>query len=406
MASQLPTELFREIVGHLSKELHIGTLQAGALAFSQLLVPCQEKIFSRISVSKIYKDASNQAHHLAGLELFRRNGNLLAYVKEVSIQQSEGSAYYNLSNSGPMDSSMVELIHLLATPSIERFSFSGWLADSNPGPEFQQGIIALVRSPRLTCLELRHAPEGLVSLVESPVIERLSLLRLEAYQVWPSIRLFSQHTSRRMQPTSLYITPDNNMMAFLANSNAVDLGSVEDLRLGYQTCRSWLSLMTRVPSLRRLCIDVDAIEPENLGGPGVKLSVTLSQLSQLEELEFDGIMDLGPHGSNQFSHLPLFLSALPSPSSLSVVKLASIFQDPEDFARGTDFWDGPDSILSSSTQFPKLEILVFETWFSDYRHRPTLDVYEEIQERYWPAVRRAGVLVDISDITLDPIPDG
>jgi hypothetical protein len=37
MALQLPSELFYAIVSDLTRELDMGTLQAGALAFSQLL---------------------------------------------------------------------------------------------------------------------------------------------------------------------------------------------------------------------------------------------------------------------------------------------------------------------------------------------------------------------------------
>jgi hypothetical protein len=169
----------------------------------------------------------------------------------------------------------------------------------------------------------------------------------------------------------------------------------------------------RLPSLCRLCIHIvgklthklkcnklnrfTAIGDRNI--EDAAFSVALSQLSQLEELEFFGIVDLGLDDPNRYSNLPLLLSALPSPSSLSIVKIASLFQGPQDFVGRAVFWDGPDAILSNSVHLPKLKALAFETRFSDHRRRPRSEEYEKTAARYWPAIRRAGVRAEISDAT-------
>ncbi|KAH6903884.1 hypothetical protein BKA70DRAFT_581138 [Coprinopsis sp. MPI-PUGE-AT-0042] len=208
MAPRLPTELFREIVGHFSKDSDIGTLQAAALASSELLKPCQEKIFSTITVINLYKGESNDTHHRARLEVFRRNNDLLTFVKEVSVQQSEAWGEWSIAPfDSPILTSMVDLVYLLATPFIEKFSFAGWPQRPAPGPKFQEGIVALLRSPRLTSLELLRVPKEFIGLVESPFLVHLSLQRVEDYYTWPTLmRLFSEPlpptgTTQQKHPT-------------------------------------------------------------------------------------------------------------------------------------------------------------------------------------------------------------
>ncbi|KAH6902578.1 hypothetical protein BKA70DRAFT_1434908 [Coprinopsis sp. MPI-PUGE-AT-0042] len=281
---------FGKLLGHFSKDSDIGTLQAAALASSELLKPCQEKIFSTITVINLYKGESNDTHHRARLEVFRRNNDLLTFVKEVSVQQSEAWGEWSIAPfDSPILTSMVDLVYLLATPFIEKFSFAGWPQRPAPGPKFQEGIVALLRSPRLTSLELLRVPKEFIGLVESPFLVHLSLQRVEDYYTWPTLmRLFSEPlpptgTTQQKHPTSLCITPDKMSIACLVDTSAIDTGAVEDLRLTSATCStSWLSLMAHLPSLRRLCIHVDAIDPAT---PEITFATALLPLSKLEELE-------------------------------------------------------------------------------------------------------------------------
>ncbi|KAH6905485.1 hypothetical protein BKA70DRAFT_504344 [Coprinopsis sp. MPI-PUGE-AT-0042] len=197
-----------------------------------------------------------------------------------------------------------------------------------------------------------------------------------------------------IHPTSLYITPDEATVSFLTDTNTVGMGAVEELRLSY--CKSrvdWLLLLTHATSLRRLYIDVEAIAPERLG---TALKASLSSLAKLEELEIGWTVDGRPHGVNQHAALVLFLTALPSPSSISLIKIEYIFQSNTHPEQGTDFWDEADAALCNRRMFPKLKQLEVEIFFLDPRNMPPEEKYEEIKERFWLATRRAGVLVNIS----------
>ncbi|KAH6911780.1 hypothetical protein BKA70DRAFT_1268497 [Coprinopsis sp. MPI-PUGE-AT-0042] len=213
MASELPSELVREIVGHFSRASDMGTIQAASLVSSVFRTPCQEEIFSSVHI-------------------LRQNRTLLSYIKAVSVKQSPGG--HLLLDKNPVESATTELILMIATPAVQKFSFIGWEGETTP--EFQSGILTLVRSPHLFSLSLTYATDRL----------------------------------------PLALTPDGATISLvLGNSSSFDLDAVKELELGspcYTRGNILLLIQRCGPSLRRLRFD---------------LSNSLSQLQHLQELVVD-----------------------------------------------------------------------------------------------------------------------
>ncbi|KAH6904620.1 hypothetical protein BKA70DRAFT_527087 [Coprinopsis sp. MPI-PUGE-AT-0042] len=225
MASGLPSELVREIISWVGD---LDALQAASLVSPIFREACQERLFYRVNVYKERSRKSVIRRHLAGLEIFRRNRSLLGYIRAIAVQGSEdGSICFD---DEITQSSMAELIQLIAMSApIQTFSFIGWTGKTTP--EFQHGVVALVRSIHLTSLSLSYAPLELVDLVESPNVQHLALMPLgRSYLRRPlETQLFLEAfppppTTQRMRLHSLKITPDIPTIRFLTEDSAtVDL---------------------------------------------------------------------------------------------------------------------------------------------------------------------------------------
>ncbi|KAH6911779.1 hypothetical protein BKA70DRAFT_862664 [Coprinopsis sp. MPI-PUGE-AT-0042] len=163
--------------GYFSKAKDMGTLQAASPVSSVFRKACQEEIFFKINIYGYYSVNKSDTHHLPGLGIFRRNRTLLSYLRIVSIQHSQDG--FALPDEPPTDSIMAELAQLIATPFVQKFSFLRW--EGQMAPEFQRGILALVRSPQLTTLSLTYAPVRLANMVESPHLGHLVLRLAGAY---------------------------------------------------------------------------------------------------------------------------------------------------------------------------------------------------------------------------------
>ncbi|KAH6911781.1 hypothetical protein BKA70DRAFT_1268499 [Coprinopsis sp. MPI-PUGE-AT-0042] len=370
MACGLPSELVREIGELLLKANDMGTLQAASL-------PCQEEIFSKVKVCKQRSFKNDTAHHLVGLEILHRSTTLLSYIKMVSVQQSQ-YGFISL-DIEPMESSMAELIRLIATSSIQEFSFIGW--DGQTTPEFQHGIIALVRSPHLTSLSLTYAPTRLVNMVESPHLQHLILILADYCQPSrPEYQLFRvplppSPAPHRKRLTSLVVTPEESTInLLLGNSACIELNGVHEITIEYprQSPGNTLLLIERcTPSLRRLRIATNAITCD--------LPSHLSHLQQLEELVFDEAVVLDWQDLNPYSIVPSFLDAFPSPNSLSYCRVL-----------GPTRFDAGDR-----RRFPRFHTMKFRHTVVD-PPKTTPEEWEETQRGYWPALRGVGVGVEMS----------
>ncbi|KAH6907627.1 hypothetical protein BKA70DRAFT_1283541 [Coprinopsis sp. MPI-PUGE-AT-0042] len=393
MACGLPSELVREIVSRFSKANDMGTLQAASLVSSAFRKPCQEEIFSKVKVCKQRSFKNDTAHHLVGLEILRRSTTLLSYIKMVSVQQSQ-YGFISL-DIEPMESSMAELIRLIATSSIQEFSFIGW--DGQTTPEFQHGIIALVRSPHLTSLSLTYAPTRLVNMVESPHLQHLILILADYCQPSrPEYQLFRvplppSPAPHRKRLTSLVVTPEESTInLLLGNSACIELNGVHEITIEYprQSPGNTLLLIERcTPSLRRLRIATNAITCD--------LPSHLSHLQQLEELVFDEAVVLNWQDLNPYSIVPSFLDAFPSPNSLSYVELQNFYEGEYHFSGSAEFWARLDSMLADRRRFPVFHTMKFRHTVVD-PPKPTPEEWEETQRGYWPALRGVGVGVEMS----------
>ncbi|KAH6907628.1 hypothetical protein BKA70DRAFT_360505 [Coprinopsis sp. MPI-PUGE-AT-0042] len=265
MASELPSELVREIVGYFSRASDMGTLQAASLVSSVFRTPCQEEIFSSVHVYKQHSEKNDTAHHLAGLKILRQNRTLLSYIKAVSVKQSP-DGFLLLPDKNLVESATTELILIIATPAVQKFSFIGWEGETTP--EFQSGILTLVRSPHLVSLSLTYAPVQLADMVGSPHLQHLEVRLAAYYQSNPPEKQlflvpFQSTVTQRKRPTSLALTPDGATISLLlGNSSSFDLDAVKELELGSpcHTRGSILLLIQRCgPSLRRLRVATDGL---------------------------------------------------------------------------------------------------------------------------------------------------
>ncbi|KAH6911798.1 hypothetical protein BKA70DRAFT_1560061 [Coprinopsis sp. MPI-PUGE-AT-0042] len=360
MASGLPSELVREI-----------------------------EIFSSIYVFKRRVDEDDTAHHLAGIEVFRRNRTLLSYIKIVSVQHSPDRSMVH--KKEPMQSSTAELLHLIAAPSVLKFSFVGWEGETTP--EFQRGIVALVRSPHLISLSLINAPVQLADMVESPHLQHLELRLAAYYQARPRedqlfLVAFQPTVTQRKRPTSLALIPDGATVGLLVGkSSSFDLDAVEELELDspcYTRGNTLLLLQRCGPSLRRLRIATDALS-------FYVVSCCLTQLQQLQELLVDEELFLGD--VNPYDVLPSFLDAFPSPNSLSYVEIEKIYDGEGIFPdSASGFGARLDSVLANRSRFAKLHTVKFRHTIVK-RPKPTPEEWEVKERGYWPALREAGVLI-------------
>ena len=261
MTARLPPELFREVVGHYTKADDLEALQVISLVSPIFREPCQEIIFSDILVHKQRFHRNRTAHHLAGLDILRRNPSLIGHIKELTVHQSKGGPI--LWDYGAMEPCFGELLCLLASAPIQGFTYVGW--EGTTSPEFQDGIIALVRSPTLTCLNLRFIPAGLVKMVKSSSIQSLTLTDLEEYSMRPpNNQLFprpfpSSSGIRAMRPTSLTLAPDSAIIHALTSS--IDMTATKELTLTDHAYAhkgiECLLAACGAPFLRTLRLDLD-----------------------------------------------------------------------------------------------------------------------------------------------------
>ncbi|KAH6904629.1 hypothetical protein BKA70DRAFT_1295920 [Coprinopsis sp. MPI-PUGE-AT-0042] len=386
MVSTLPSELVREIVGYFSRKNDMGTLQAASLASSAFRVPCQEEIFSKVNIYKRHPTD----RHLAGLEILRQNGTLLSYIKRVSVERSpDGLITFD---EGPMQSSMVELIQLIATAPIQMFSFIGW--EGQTTPEFQQAIIALIRSPNLSYLSLIYVPVELASLVESPYVRNLVL----AFS-WFSLGRPHEHQlffgpfapvpaaeRRRKSLTSLTITPDVPTIRSLTDTlGFFDLDTVKELILG--SCvgpRGDVPLLLALcaPSLCKLRTVASVIQSD--------MYPAIPYLLQLEEL----VVEEGNLEMNPYANLPFFLELLPSPNSLAYVEIEHFFEGDGMFPGSEELVANLDSILANRNKFTKLHTVKFKCALKD-RLSLSPEERDAKWQGYWPGLKGAGVVVEM-----------
>ncbi|KAH6904621.1 hypothetical protein BKA70DRAFT_1565606 [Coprinopsis sp. MPI-PUGE-AT-0042] len=389
MASELPSELVREIVSRVSD---VGALQAASLVSPTFREACQERLFYNVNIYKERSRKSDTDRHLAGLEIFRRNRSLLGYIRAIAVQGSEDRSI--CFDSEIIHSSTTELIHLIATSAtIHEFSFVGW--DGRTSPEFQHGVVALVRSVHLTSLSLSYAPLELVDLVESPNLQYLALMLGHRYLHTPlESKLFLEALpptlkSQKTRLDSLTITSDMPTIHFLTeNSTTIDLSAVKELKLNssHDSPRGHVPLIIArcAPSLRRLRIAASVNEqfaPE-----------LFSQLSHLEELVVD---DQDVTRGNPYVSLPSLLEALPTPNSLSCIEIEN-FYEAEGYYPGIEaFWYRLDSILANRSRFPRLCMVKFRHTIAYPREQPSKHDWEAKQRGYWPLLLKAGVGVKI-----------
>jgi hypothetical protein len=266
-----PAELVREVVGHLSRLDDAGTLQAASLASSTFRAPCQEKIFFEVNIYKEWLGIDDGDHHIAGLEILRRNNILVSYIKALSVQMVKGEL--RLPKDESMQPSMVELLQLVVVAQVETFSFAGWKGEMTP--EFQRCIAAFIGSPWLTSLSLMHAPGKLLNLVKSPHLRHLTLAMGDSVYfgdptqtpqeiyVSPSP---SNPAGNRVKPISFKITPSMPTISLLTQiPSVVDLSAVEELTLetsmDVQGDAAALIFRHCAPSLRILRMPGDFCEP-------------------------------------------------------------------------------------------------------------------------------------------------
>ncbi|KAH6907623.1 hypothetical protein BKA70DRAFT_360477 [Coprinopsis sp. MPI-PUGE-AT-0042] len=392
MTSGLPSELVREIVGHFSRANDMGALQAASLASSAFREPCQEEIFSSVHIYKQRSAKNHTAHHLTGLKILLLNKALLSYIRIVSVTHSPDGSY--TFDKEPMESVTTELIQLIATPVIQKFSFIGWEGGTTPG--FQHGIVALVRSPRLISLSLTHAPAQLVGMVESPHLRHLMLqLGTTIYQSRSDVQLFLEPfqptATQRHRPTSLAVAANRSTISLLlGNSSSFELDAVKELALeSTWNSRGDVSLLIQhcAPSLRRLRIALRVISAD--------LSNSLGQLQQLEELICDE--DLWQGHGNPYGVLPPFLDAFPSPNSIANVELKFFYEDALFPDRVPELWARLDSTLANRCRFAELHTVRFKHIVVEPL-KTTPEEWEVKQRGNWPALREAGVVIKMSRV--------
>ncbi|KAH6904613.1 hypothetical protein BKA70DRAFT_526989 [Coprinopsis sp. MPI-PUGE-AT-0042] len=377
MASGLPSELVREIVSMVSD---VGTLQAASLVSSVFRVACQERLFYKVNVYNERLGKSEIDRHLAGLEIFRRNGTLLGYIRAIQVARQRYLAKIQpiCFHEEPIQPSMTGLIHLIATSAtIRKFSFIGW--EGQTTPEFQHSVVALVRSVHLTSLSLAYAPLELVGLFESPNLQHLDLRLGHSYSCSPlESQLFLDAfpptpKPQRMRLDSLKITSDIRTIRFLTEkSSIIDLSAVKELKLNSsrKSPRGNVPLIIACcgPSLRRLRI---AACGNVCFAPG-----SLSQLSHLEELVVD---DQDYTSGNPYVSLPSLLEALPTTNSLSCIEIGNFYKADGEYPGIEAFWSRLDAILANRSRFPRLHMVKF---------RRTIRFC-------WPLLVEAGVGVEI-----------
>ncbi|KAH6904630.1 hypothetical protein BKA70DRAFT_1431935 [Coprinopsis sp. MPI-PUGE-AT-0042] len=388
MAPCLPSELVREIVSYFSKAEDLAALRATSLASSALRGPCQEELFSEVNV---YKQRSggekNIDHHLAGLEILRQNTSLVSYIKAVSVKRCKDR--YNGIDDISMPSSMVELVELIATVPIQRFSFVSW--EGETVPNFQHAIVAFISSPCLTSLSLTNAPEELLGMVKSPYLQYLQLaMGLSRCDKNPDLEnpLFPEafpSASRipRMRPASLKVTPAAHVTRLLT---AVDLSAVSEL-----TLESSLNLPGNV-AVRIIELCASSLRKLTMGADFFVEPGSLSQLRNLEKIIVDSAQYW--HVDNRLGRASLrsFLDALPSQSSLSYIELEDFYEGDKNFPGSSEFWPQFASILADQSKYPTLQTVKFRRVNGII---PTLEEWEVKQRGYWRALREVGVVVQM-----------
>ncbi|KAH6909629.1 hypothetical protein BKA70DRAFT_1561833 [Coprinopsis sp. MPI-PUGE-AT-0042] len=85
MADKFPPELIRHIVAHLCTHQDAHTLRAASMAGSALRGPCQERLFSSLSIVGAPKPGTVETPCLRLLRRFRQSNVLTSYVKAVDI---------------------------------------------------------------------------------------------------------------------------------------------------------------------------------------------------------------------------------------------------------------------------------------------------------------------------------
>ncbi|KAH6904591.1 hypothetical protein BKA70DRAFT_526593 [Coprinopsis sp. MPI-PUGE-AT-0042] len=400
MTPQLPPELIREVSRNFSRSEDVKTLQNAALVSPAFRRPFQEIIFSTVKIRKQHLNQNNSAHHLAGIDIFRRNSVLITYVRTVSIKNAAGCPPF-VNDASPIPPCMVELIQLIPTQFINSFTYVGW--DGPIGEGFEDAIINLVGSPQLRTLTLTSVPLEICRFVVSPSLKTL------AYRMGSKIRhpplmiaeRLSQSPSatktRSTAPIRLDLHSEPSVIENLTSvSSVIDLRAVKFLKLasdGFRRGNIWLVSARCAPTLRTLSISTDNIKTNVFSEPAA--SEALGRLVILRKLE---IM-CGDHfgleeANNPFPDLAPFLHTFPSQNSISKIRFRVRFGGRcSSFAEGKQFWDRIDQILCNRSRFPRLKILHFEiTLVRDLPlDKPGSEEYEQEEGEYWSACKMAGI---------------
>jgi hypothetical protein len=402
-----PTELVREVVGHLSRIDDASTLQAASLASPTFRTLCQEKIFFEINIYKEWLGIDDGDHHIAGLEILRRNNTLVSFIKALSVKMDKGEPVFPKDES--MQSSMVELLQMVVAAHVENFSFAGWKGQMTL--EFQRCIAAFIGSTWLTSLTLIHAPGELLKLVNRAHLRHLTLVMEDSVHFGDptqtsqeaSLSLSLSNPARnRVKPISFKVTPSAPAISLLKQiPSVVDLSAVRELTLLGASVRLQADAAIFIacqctPSLKILrmpngfCEPMSCIIMDAFVNGALVLDSAANSLHGLEGLEQLIVYrpDLWGFDHPAFirAGLNFFLDALPSPNSLSHIEVEDFFEASLVFI--SLHCTHLASALADRARFPRFQELKLKS-------TRVGEEWEAALDNCWRVLRNVGVKVEV-----------
>jgi hypothetical protein len=241
MPDKFPPELIRHIVGHLCSHQDVNTLRAASMAASVLRGPCQERLFSSLSLYGSPKPGIVETPCLRLLRRFHNSPVLATYVKAVDIHGHDAEWF--------ADNFLAKLLsHLAESGSVERFRCTvldfKWI---KPPLEVQNAIAQLMLSPSMRVVELEGVPQENLALGNPSVRE----IRLHGALDHPGHSIFAEIRSEgTSSPEVMSISQSQPLIAaLLAPGSGVSWDSLRELTIKADLMYNTIHVIPELPQL-------------------------------------------------------------------------------------------------------------------------------------------------------------